>query len=282
MKGSQELILTIQPVVLEGRGVEAWLRYYCFDTQRLDRSFELGLALRISESTDIVGTVIDCWRQSASLLNIVPQDAIMAELTRLPNLQDISDSYAPPSWVRFEEDLYAFFSKWWRPDPLCCQANGYEPSVKNTTSSDLSHVFQGRTIYFHFSCYIQALEYSLPRTPDGPGRKVMIDRTPLKLDVFFRPHGSSYEGFVMETISGSKTEENEHHPFGSIEQTVDMTRSRSVDCLIRRPEVKDYVVCWYSRHGSAWIGVEKSRIDLAAVPKASGTYNTRNAAKRKR
>jgi len=63
-----------------------------------------------------------------------------------------------------------------------------------------------------------------------------------------------------------------------------MTRSRSVEFLIRQPEVKDYRVSWYSRHGSAEFEVEKPRIDMAAVPKASGSrYNTRSAAaKRKR
>ena len=84
---------------------------------------------------------------------------------------------------------------------------------------------------------------------------------------------------VLEAM-GSK---NERFPFGDIEQTVDMTRSRSVEFLIRQLEVKDYRVSWYSRHGSAEFEVEKQRIDMATVPKASGRYNTRSAAaKRKR
>jgi len=109
----------------------------------------------------------------------------------------------------------------------------------------------------------------------------VVDRTPLKLDVGFTPHvDPRCNSFVLEAI-GSK---NEDFPFGSIEQTVDMTRSRSVEFLIRQLEVKDYRVSWYSRHGSAEFEVEKQRIDMAAVPKASGSrYNTRSAAaKRKR
>ena len=62
-----------------------------------------------------------------------------------------------------------------------------------------------------------------------------------------------------------------------------MTRSRSVEFLIGQPEVKDYDVSWYSRHGAAFFIVEMQRIDMATVPKASGRYNTRSAAaKRKR
>ena len=79
---------------------------------------------------------------------------------------------------------------------------------------------------------------------------------------------------------GSK---NEEFPFGSIEQTVDMTRSRLVELLIRRPEVNDYVLYWFSRHGAAHFRVEKQRIAKATLPEASGRYNTRSAAaKRKR
>ncbi|RLM57991.1 hypothetical protein C2845_PM18G05970 [Panicum miliaceum] len=118
-KGSQWLIFNIWPVIQEGRGVEAWLGYKCFDPERLDKSFSLSLVLRIrlSESTDIVGAAIDCLRSSASLLDLMPQDAIKGDLTRLPNLQEISDKYAPP-WVRFE-DSHASISNYLRPDPLC-------------------------------------------------------------------------------------------------------------------------------------------------------------------
>ncbi|PUZ68292.1 hypothetical protein GQ55_2G014700 [Panicum hallii var. hallii] len=257
--------------------VEAVLRYEYFDTERRDKSFTLGVALRLSESTDIVGTAIDCLRSSASLLNLAAQDAVTGELTLLSNLQDISDSYAPP-WVGFEY-CYALFTNFFRPDPLCCQGNGHGPSVKSTMSSELSHLFKEQTFYFVLSCYVPALEYSLPSAFDQAGRNVMTDRTPLKLDVTFAPHQSMHDSFVTEAM-GSKQEER--FPFGSIQDTVDMTRSRSVDCLICRSEVNDYKVSWFSKHGRAAIKVEKPGTGLVAVPKASGRYNTQSAAKRKR
>jgi len=70
VKGSHVLWFNIRPEVLEGRGVEAYLRYECFDPQRLDKSFSLDLRLRLSESTDVVGTAIDCLRSCISLLNL--------------------------------------------------------------------------------------------------------------------------------------------------------------------------------------------------------------------
>ena len=105
VKGNQRLWFDIFPQVLERRGVEAVLRYHCFDPERLDKSFSLDLMLRLSESTDIVGAAIDCVRSSASLLNLPAQDAIvMGHLTQVRNLQEISDSYAPPR-VGFEKKI---------------------------------------------------------------------------------------------------------------------------------------------------------------------------------
>jgi len=275
-KGSQVLWFDIIPVVLEGRGVEAIILYKRFDRERLDKSFSLALMLRLSESTDIVGTAIDCVRSSASLLNLPAQDAIIAQVR---NLQEISDSYAPP-FVDFEKSV-ASISTEFRSDPLCCQGNGHVPSANSTNSSGLSHLFQEQTILFGFSCYVSALEYNLPSASDeAGGRNIVVDQTPLTVEVGFTPHTDPMcNSFVLEAM-GSK---NERFPFGDIEQTVDMTRSRSVEFLIRQPEVKDYNVHWFSRHGHAYFYVEKQRIVKAAVPKASGRYNTRSAAaKRKR
>jgi len=159
--------------------------------------------------------------------------------------------------------------------------NGHGPSANSTNSSGLSHLFQEQTIHFNFSCYVSALEYNLPRASDeAGGRNIVVDQTPLTLEVGFAPHHDLMcNSFVLEAM-GSK---NERFPFGDIEQTVDMTRSRSVEFLIRQPEVKDYNVHWISRHGCAYFRMEKQRIVKAAVPKASGRYNTRSAAaKRKR
>jgi len=276
VKGNQRLSFIICPVVLEGRGVEACLWYECFDPERLDKSFWLFLMLRISESTDIIGTAIDCVRSSASLLKLPAQDAIMmGHLTQVLNLQDIiSDSYAPP-WVGFEKKFASFSTG------LCCQRDGRGPSANSTNSSGLSHLFREQTIDFNFSCYVSALEYNLPSASDeAGGRNIVVDGTRLKLDVGFGPHADPIgNNFVLEAM-GRK---NERFPFGDIEQAVDMTRSRSVEFLIRHPEVKDYKVYWFSRHGAAYFIVEMQRIDMATVPKASGRYNTRSAAaKRKR
>jgi hypothetical protein len=270
-QGSQWLRISISPLISEGRGVEAWLGYECFDPERLDKSFGVFLMLRLSESTDIVGTAIDCLRSSASLLNLVAaQDTIMGEFKLLSNLQDISSSYCDAA-------VADNFSPFLRPDPLCCQANGH---VKSTMSSELSQIFQEQIIYFRFSCHIPALQYSLPSGSDEAGRNVvMTDLPPLKLTVCFAPHDTWFhDGWVRESMGGK----DESRPFGNIQQTVDMVRSRSVDCLINQPETTKYRVSWQSGHGSAFFDVEKPSTGMAAGPKGRGRYNTRSAGKRKR
>ncbi|RLN04114.1 hypothetical protein C2845_PM13G02850 [Panicum miliaceum] len=113
---------------------------------------------------------------------------------------------------------------------------------------------------------------------EAADRNVMTDdRTPLKLTVSFEPHSSVNLDARAVEYMGSKTEQR---PFGDTQQTVDMVRSRSADCLIREQrEVTEYMVSWLSKHGSAYFVVEKLITNTATVPKA---YHTRSAAKRKR
>ena len=109
-------------------------------------------------------------RSSASLLNLPAQDAIIGHLTQVRNLHEISD-YAPPWGVGFEKSL-------------------------------ASHLFQEQIIHFSFSCYVSALEYNLPSASDeAGGRNIVVDRTPLKLNVGFTPHvDPRRNSFVSETM----------------------------------------------------------------------------------
>ena len=66
--------------------------------------------------------------------------------------------------------------------------------------------------------------FTVATSDETGGRNIVVDRTPLKLEVGFIPHDDDpiCNSHVMVAM-GSKTE---HFPFGSIEQTVDMTRPR--------------------------------------------------------
>ncbi|KAG2639666.1 uncharacterized protein LOC120660815 [Panicum virgatum] len=290
MKESQRLYFDIWPSILEGRGVEAHIRYRYFDPQRLDKSFSIKLVLRLSESTDIVGTAINCLQSSASLLNLAVEDA-MGELTQLHNLQDMSCSYAQfCPWVDIIQECYPDDTKFFRSDPLCCcQVNGCEPVVSSSISSDLSHIFPEETIFFGFECYVPALEYRLPlpasaSDDDEHGMQDRHRRQPLELTLLFAPHFLRQcvpQGNCIFEVKGGKEEER---TYNSIQQTFDTAiRSEAIDCLIHQPEVTKCAVYWRPKHGAAGFFVKKPSTHMATtVPKTRGRYSTCNSAKRKR
>ncbi|CAL5091763.1 unnamed protein product [Urochloa decumbens] len=281
MKGSQRLWFRLFPVISEGRGVEACLRYRYFDPERLDKCLDLGLMLRLSESTDIVGVAITCLRSSASLLNLVAvEDALMGELTLLSNLQGISYSYDPIGL--FTKEVFAFLARDLRSDPVCCHANAHKPGVKDIISSELSHILPEQVIHFNVTCYIPAAEYSgLPSSPDKAGRvrkAMMIDRAPpLEVSLYFTPHSSREfrqgESFIFKKMGNNE----DRSPYGSIQQTIATARSEAMECLLRQPEVTEYWASWCPNHGRASFCLEKPGDDIIAA-----VASTWSAAKRKR
>jgi hypothetical protein len=111
----------MQPICLEGRGVETVLIYqyrdYCkASTPEPDRSFNLVLILRLSESTDIVGTAIVCLQWMASQFKI-PTEAAMGELSLLPDVQYTSHSHAR-CHAEIDQDSYGDDTQHLRPDPV--------------------------------------------------------------------------------------------------------------------------------------------------------------------
>ncbi|KAJ1287577.1 hypothetical protein BS78_02G020700 [Paspalum vaginatum] len=117
----------IWPIILEERGVEAELSYVYDDRKTPYNSFQLRLMLRLSESTDIVGTAIECLQSLAS--QPVTKSAI-GELTLLHGSQGISHKHTPPR-VGIQE-AHTQDTEFFRPDPVCCKSNGQEPCAPNS------------------------------------------------------------------------------------------------------------------------------------------------------
>ncbi|CAN6202907.1 unnamed protein product [Urochloa humidicola] len=286
MKGSQRLCFHLLPVISKGRGIEARLWFNFFAPERLDKSLNLELMLRLSESTDIVGIAISCLRSSASLLNLVALEDVVGELILLSNLQDISYSYDPPSLT--SQGWYGFLAGVWRSDPVCCHTSVHKSGAKDVISSELSHIFPDQVIHFEFTSYIlPPAEYSFPRASDKAGRirnAMMIDQTPpLELTLFFTPRSS--RGFRKGECFTTKAMGNNEDtsPYGSIQQTIDTARSEAMECLLRNPEVTNCRMSWNPNHGYASFCLERPRDDIiAAVASTRGRYYTRSAEKRKR
>ncbi|CAD6221479.1 unnamed protein product [Miscanthus lutarioriparius] len=125
---SHSLSLDLQPVIVEGRGVEVILRYEYNDLRKLEERFFIHLSLRISEDTDIIGISIKCIQRLTSMFKLVAESAI-GELTLLPNLQDTFHSYVLPPTNKSSIEI---------PEPV---------------------------IEIYFSCYISAPKNNLRNAP---------------------------------------------------------------------------------------------------------------------
>ncbi|KAL6880271.1 hypothetical protein ACP4OV_011836 [Aristida adscensionis] len=247
MQGSQVRRLLICPMFFQEHGVEALLGYWYRDKETSEKDFVLGLMLRLSESTDIVGIAVKCLQSTASRYNIVAEWA-MRELFLLPNLQADSmshSSYVPPVGI---QETYAKGTLRWRPNPVCCKADRH-----HLPESSLSLIFSEEVVLFGFSCYISAAENSLCSSISEAGGSVIRDWPPLGLMAVFLPHVEGVEeGIALEIMGGAG-----ERRYGSTEQIVEMVRSKAAECLIHKPELTDYKVGWASKHGAAYFEVQK-------------------------
>ncbi|KAL6647137.1 hypothetical protein ACP70R_014574 [Stipagrostis hirtigluma subsp. patula] len=273
VQGSQLRNLYIWPICLEDRGVEAVLSYYYDDYEMPEKSFDLRMVLRLSESTDIVGIAIKCLKHLASPFKLALESA-MGELTIPADVDDISHSYgAPLVWI---QETHARLTEICRPNPLCCKA-------QDTISSESSNKFPEQVTSISFEYYVSELEYSLHSSTIEASQNNLIDWSPsLFLRAGFVPHcmwGGLAQNHVAKAFAG-KGEQRD----GNIEEEIEMVRSKTIDWLILRPELADYITLWQYGHGFAFFHVRTSKSELPCCPKFTGYRRsmTRRVAKRRR
>ncbi|XP_066393186.1 uncharacterized protein [Miscanthus floridulus] len=243
---SHSLSLDLQPVIVEGRGVEVILRYEYNDLRKLEERFFINLSLRISEDTDIIGMSIKCIQRLTSQFKLVAESAI-GELTLLPNLQDTFHSYVlPPSSII--KETYGPPTDLFRPDPICCNGN-----CCGTLANKSSIEIPEPVIFVCFGCCISAPKNSLRNAP-------------LSLTGGFVPH-VLYSNDKISIEYGGK---QENRSGGSVQQVEEIARSYALDYLVHEPEPTDYALRWLSTHGAAFF-------TLKAMPRPR-----RRVSKRKR
>ncbi|GJN24664.1 hypothetical protein PR202_gb12418 [Eleusine coracana subsp. coracana] len=186
----------------EDRGVEAVLSYLFEDRETppgrgRGRGFQLVLALRLSESTDIAGTAVKCLRSLASQFRISVAESATGEIALLHSSdlqEDVSDSFAPP-WMGIHED-YTQDTHFCRPDPTCCcepnnNGRGQQPCFRTE--------FPEGVIFTSFRCCIPAEEYSplFIGSSADEGMMGARDRI-LELAAAVAPHGQWDDGGLQE------------------------------------------------------------------------------------
>ncbi|CAD6221480.1 unnamed protein product [Miscanthus lutarioriparius] len=241
---SHSLSLDLQPLIVEGRGVEVILRYEYNDLRKLEERFFINLSLRISEDTDIIGMSIKCIQRLTSQFKLVAESAI-GELTLLPNLQDTFHSYVrPPSSIK---EKYGRLTDLIRPDPICCNGNSCGTLAKKSSIEIPEPV-----ILVYFGCCISAPKNSLRNAP-------------LSLTGIFVPHFPSFSNDEISIEYGGKKERKNG---GSVQQLEEIARSDALDYLVHEPEPTDYALRWLSTHGYAVV-------TLKAMPRLSRRVSKR-------
>ncbi|TVU35633.1 hypothetical protein EJB05_17533, partial [Eragrostis curvula] len=268
----------VRPVRLDGRGVEAKLIFVYEDDEALEKNLCLGAILRLSESTDLVGTLVKCLELRPVLLVTTPHfrpaaESARRELVALPR-QDFSwePSYLDSGDNGHWNAMHSSLSQWFRPNPLCCNAE------TTPTASDLEPV-----IGVFLQRHIPLAEYNAhPAVATvADGTTCLKKNAPhLRLGLHFSPHGSSdmapaAESAAVELVDGEELQTaggGVHRNISSLEELDEFALPKAIDCLLhrRRPEAAAYQLFWKAKHGTAFLEVEKITGMVKAPPRGVG------------
>ncbi|EMS46285.1 hypothetical protein TRIUR3_25693 [Triticum urartu] len=285
--GGQYHFFTIQPIASEERGLEAILCFVYEDCKLPEKSFALKFMMRISESTNLIGTTVKCLQLVTPHFKSTAE-IVIKEIAQLPT-QDFS--CLPPEVMSVNAEHYwnemnTTFAVCSRPDPLCCQ--GYEHKIVSSCRGDesnsgnklrLSSIFPEPVCKVFLQRHVSPSEY-----PNLHGSVTIYDLAslencrPLKLGILFMPHDSLQEpkstskGSVIEAIDGKKqhlTHVNVHP-----DQLDEMFLPKAIDYLYHNVESTTYEISWRSNHGSAYLCVDMT--SATRLPGAPAAIQGRN------
>ncbi|XP_062189348.1 uncharacterized protein LOC133892526 [Phragmites australis] len=245
-------------------GIEAGLIFTRKDGNAPEDNFFLSVVLQLSESTDIVGIVIKC-------LQLFPPhfkstvEIIKKELTQLTT-QDFSwvpyvDSCQKKHW----DNVHSFSSQWFRPNPLCCKQHDQHKFCHGSKfdKSGLPDVSLEPVIEVNLQCQVSLSEC----------KSYLQDSPRLKAGLVFTPHGSSNDLLPANKSSpiAAIYSEEQHclHTDITLEQLEEIMLPKAIDYFRQNAEATVYQMLWKSKHGTAYIQVEKGSI---FVPSTQRTF----------
>ncbi|KAL6885522.1 hypothetical protein ACP4OV_010301 [Aristida adscensionis] len=281
----------IRPMRFDERGLEAMIAFVHEDCTVPKNNFRLGFMLRLSESTDIIGTTVKCLQLVTPHFKSTAE-VVIKELTRLP-VQDFTwlSIYDKCDEMEHWNNIHSTLTQWFRPDPLCCKQ--YElhnmPAAcrRSTNTLRLSTMFPEQVIGVFLQRSILASEYrnlqvSMATRYNTPSPQE--DVPPLKLGVLFMPHdhvedifATEGESYAVEEINGEKQKILDVNV--DPHQIDELMLPKAIDFLRHNAEAMMYQMSWKSRHGSALLCVEKTGFEMVREPKAAMRQCWRNKSK---
>ena len=159
-QGSRFYFLGIRPMSSPDRGVEAMVGFVCHDFRELTKGFNLGFMLRLSESTDVFGVIIKCMQSVAPHFKFAAE-GVKRELIQLPT-QDFSwVTQSPYGESAYWVNVHNTLTRWFRPNPLCCNQHEQNLSVSSRTNKTapsssrlLSTIFPEEVISVFLQCHV--------------------------------------------------------------------------------------------------------------------------------
>jgi hypothetical protein len=300
VRRSQYHLFCVRPIRLEDRGVEAKLLFVYEDDDAPEKNLCLGSILRLSESTDLVGTIIRCLELLVTPNFKPTAESARNELVQLPT-QDFSwVPYAESTHKEHWNSIHSSLTQWFRPNPQCCNQHDelqlQNPSYSSSSSRTmkLSDVADLEPVIEVFlQRHIPLSEYNLHRSKAGESESVCLKNMPhLKLGLLFSPHGFSedlapaVESSATEVIDGAEQSGGGGVQYTniSLEQLDEFMLPKAINCLHHKAEATAYQMSWKSRHGTAFLQVEKTAGMMSPPPprRSGGAGRRRSAIQQRR
>ncbi|XP_052161159.1 uncharacterized protein LOC127778581 [Oryza glaberrima] len=277
VQGNKQHLFWIRPNDIADRGVEAKLIFVYNDCSAPENNFFLGMMLQISESTNIIGTIIKCLQWFTPHFKSTTE-TVRKELAQLPT-QDFSwvSHYRSYHW----DNIHGIATKWFRPNPVCCkhqdQSMCGSGSMDKAELLDVSlqpiiEVYLERQIT-QFRCNSQraAIQGKNNKQRAAVRGKRCYPRRPshLKLGVLFLPHSSSNdllpaaESSAVEVINGE--EQPWYHRNITLEQLDKVMLPKAIGSINQNSEATAHQLLWKSKHEAAFFHLGKTRMNMPST-----------------
>ncbi|CAL5077151.1 unnamed protein product [Urochloa decumbens] len=256
---SSQLWLT--PFGIAEHGTEASLIFIQTDDSSSVENIYFSVVLQISESTDIVGTAIQCLQLFAPYFKCTVEN-VRKQLAQLPT-QCLS-------WMPYvhsnQTELISFqnhASRWIRPKPSCCKKHNQHElrHISNPDMVVLSDDFLEPVIEVNLQCQVSLSLYKKQRTSQFEDI-ISLQDSSYQAGIYFAPHRSL--GDILPANRSSELAailgEEQHclHADITLEQLEEIMLTKAIDYFHQNAEATIHKMIWKSKHSSALIQVEKS------------------------
>ncbi|KAK1649467.1 hypothetical protein QYE76_067272 [Lolium multiflorum] len=282
LRGGRLYHLGMRPTRFAERGVEAMVWFAFQDLREPAKSINFRFMLRLSESSDVFGVIIECLRSAATPHFMAAAEDLRRELVQLPTQDFRWVSQFPYAEKKYWVDVHSTLTRWLRPDPLCCDQ--HEHDMLPSSMPTLSSMYPEEVIVMYLQCYVELSDEQRSRqkaTENGRRRtRNSGSAPPLKLGALFIPHDSpisiepAAESYALEVIDG-KEQETVHKNL-SLQDVDEKLLPKAIDHLCQNPNSRTYQMCLRSSHGTAYLCVDKAatRVPSSGRSKTAGSPST--------